>query len=263
MSASNSPASSNSNKQVVRQLLTNNLKTYFAGTLNKQYDIVNICMAIIQLESSFNFKATGPQIPETSRSARDYLQSSPIATLLPRALGNQLLNIQDGRRAWGLMQCMGWNLVKGASKASGKQLIETSRPDLVGRLCVAPGESLSAKYYGPGNADNQILAGLVVLENKYKLAQPQGSSFKIGNVTAPSKIEAALYGYIGLGGTDLVTGLSSPSYVAQVYYGSKYKEANGPGNTAPGSTQTAQQYAGTGPGFTVASGNTQFPPGCS
>ena len=252
------PVQSNSIKQVCRTTITNLLSQYFANTLGKETDIVNLVMAMIQYESHFDVTARGPSLNTlTSSGARDYYNSNAVQNILVKGIFQQKTNLQQGLNAWGLMQTMGWNQVKGASLATGKCLIESARPDLVGILCVNPGESLQTMYSGSSTIQNQILAGLAVLESKYKSVKQSGNQYSIGPFTYNSKMECSIQGYIGLSLTDKGNGSSTAAYVSSICYGAAYTLANGSsGITAPnGSTK------GTG-AITVASGDNQHPPGC-
>lgn len=252
-------------KQSLRQILDNLINAYFSSTLGREPDIVNIVMSLIFLESSFKPEAVGKPIPlSKSYVARDYANSSPILSLRPSASQAQLSNIDEGLRAWGLMQCMGWNVVRGASKAAGRQEIERNRPDLAGRLTVAPGESIRAKYYGHANIENQLLAGLVILESKYKAVRTTPTGFAIGSLTFASKMPAAIAAYLGLGARDVVTGITPQQYANSICYGRSYQIANNgasPTGYTPRSNPSAVQVA-QGPVITVASNNTKNTVGC-
>jgi|HigsolmetaAR204D_1030405.scaffolds.fasta_scaffold11697_2 hypothetical protein len=253
-------------KQSLRQIIDNCIRTYFSGTLGREPDIVNIVMSLIYLESSFRPDAIGPAIPlSASSSARDYWNSSAIASILKSATPQQRANIEQGLRAWGLMQCMGWNVVRGASKAGGgKQEIERHRPDLAPRLTVAPGESIEAKYYGEANVENQILAGLVILESKYKAVRPSGNGFRIGRLTFSTKMPAAVAAYLGLGARDVRTGITPEQYANSICYGRAYEIANNgasPTGYVPTANPTPSQST-KGPSRTAASGHNQVTVGC-
>lgn len=257
MAAVTGPVVDNSIKQICSTTISKLISQYFPNTLGKENSIVQIVMALIQKESSFNVNAIGPSLnPLTSSGAADYRNSPVIQNVLASGNFQALQNVNQGLVALGLMQTMGWNQVKGASKA-GKQLIEQARPDLVSILCVNPGESLKAKFLGSANVSNQILAGLVVLEQKYKAVKQVGGQYKIGSFTYNSKLECAIQGYIGLSSTDKGNGSSTAAYVSQIYYGSAYTQANGPSGVVtsnPSSTNTGA--------ITVASGDNKHPYGC-
>lgn len=261
MAATTGPVVDNSIKQICSTTITTLLSQYFASTLNKEKDIVRLIMGQIQYESHFNVNAIGPALnPVTSSGAADYAYSQAVVNAVAKGGNAAYANVDQGVHALGLMQTMGWNQVLGASKKTGKQLIETARPDLVSILCVNPGDSLNAKYLGSANVSNQILAGLVVLEQKYKAVKQVGSQYQIGQFTYNSKMECAFQGYIGLSLTDKGNGSSTSAYVASIYYGSAFKTANGSGGVVV--SNPSATAAASGPTITVASGDNQHPPGC-
>lgn len=250
-------------KQSCSTIVSSQLKQFFGSTLNTENNIVSYIMAQIQAESSFNtVDAQGPTLSVISSSgARDYKNSSPVQNILAKGGSPQSINVDQGLRAWGCLQTMGWNQVKGASLKSGKCLIEQARPDLVSRLCINPGESLQAKFNGSGTLENQILAGLVVLESKYKTVKKVNGGYQVGTFIYPDKMSATFQAYIGLATSDLGNGSSTAAYVASIMGGSNYKKANG-SSTIVVSNGTAQQTQSSGPAVTQASGDNQHPVGC-
>jgi hypothetical protein len=256
---------SSSVKQICTTTITSLLNQYFANTLNKEKDIVRLVMGMIQAESSFNVNAVGPALnPVTSSGAADYAYSQAIINAVNTGGTIALNNANQGVHALGLMQTMGWNHIKGASKKNGKQLIEIARPDLVSVLCINPGENLFDKFLGQANVSNQILAGLVVLEQKWKATKQVGGQFQIGSgpntFTYPSRMQCAIQGYIGLSSTDKGNGSSTSSYVANIYYGSAFNSGNSPGG--PGVQNATASSSANGPTITSASGDNQHPYGC-
>jgi hypothetical protein len=234
----------------------------FANTLNREPDIVNIVMALIFKESFFNVAAAGPVLSSTNSStARAYQGYSAIKAALAGASPQVTANINQGLRAWGMMQCMGLNVVRGAGPA-GKCEIEVARPDLAGQLLVNPGDSISAKYQGQANINNQLLAGLVILESKYKIVKGSGNACTVGKMTFGSKIAATVAAYLGLGSHDTATGITPQSYSDSICYGSAYQTANGSSSGYTHSTNPTPQQAQAGPPITKASGNNQVPTGC-
>lgn len=245
MTTSTTSSSSTTIKQNVRAVITSTLSQYFANTLNKEKDIVNIVMAICQKESSFNLSAKGGELnPYTSSIAKDYSNSTPIINLLSGTDYSKQNNIVDGRHAWGLMQSLGLNHLAGCSKKSGKTEIEANRPDLVGQLVFPPGTALKPLLNGSATIGLQILAGLVILEDKWKQ----------NRTTYSSRLASAVGGYLGVG-SDLVTGQSNTGYVADIMYGSSYKLAN---NSNTGGSDNGSNSST----LTIASGSTQYPVGC-
>lgn len=258
MAAVTGPVVDTSIKQICSTTITSLLSQYFPNTIGKETDAVRLIMGMIQYESHFNVNAVGPALnPVVSSGAADYAYSNAVKNAVAAGGNAAYNNANQGVNAWGLMQTMGWNQVKGASVKTGKCLIESARPDLVSILCVNAGESIKAKYSGQATISNQILAGLVVLESKYKSVKQSGNQFSIGSFVYNSKLECAIQGYIGLSLTDKGNGSSTAAYVASIYYGAAYTAANGPGGVV------VSNGASTGTGtITVASGNNLHPPGC-
>lgn len=243
------------NKQTVKTLITNALSQYFGSTLNREQDIVNIVMAMVQQESAFSVVAVGPVISTSvSSGAKDYWTSQPIQNLLATGTPTQRSLASQGLQAWGLLQSMGWNHIKGASKKNGQTEIEQSRPDLAGQLVWAPGTDLSTKLYTTACMPTQILAGLVLLESKYKYVTQTTQGWHYGKSSQyfSSKLSAAIGAYLGLGGYDRATGMTPSQYVANIVYGRMYQLANNSSTNGVSGTQT----------LNIASGNNQYPPGC-
>jgi hypothetical protein len=251
-------------KQSCSTIISAQLGQYFATTLNTEKNIVNLVMAQIQAESSFNTQdAQGPSISTINSSgARDYQNSGPIQNILAKGHGTpQSVNVSQGLHAWGCLQSMGWNHVKGASLKSGKCLIEQARPDLVSLLCINPGESIQALLNGGTSVQLQILAGLVILEAKYKTVKQVNGGFQVGTFVYPDKMSATFQAYIGIASTDIGNGSSTSAYVSSIMYGAAYKAANGP-STITVSNGSVGQTSSNGPAITPATGNNLHPVGC-
>jgi len=249
---------SNSANEAIRQKLRSTtesvLKQYFGQTLNTVTGMSSIFMALMLKESQFNVNAEYATAlsPYTSSGAADYYNSTVIQNILtpgnPSYSLQKTYNEPEGRRAVGLTQVMGWNIVKGASK-SGKCLVEQFRPDLIGTLCISPGDSVRAKLAGEANITNSILAGLVVLESKYKAgyAKNGGWAIKLGSGSSarelqfPSRIYSAVAGYLGYSSTGDANNTTYSGYANEIVGGSFYVAANGP--SAPMVTTTKTQTA--------------------
>jgi len=252
-------------KQNVKTIITNLLGQYFTSTLNNESNIANIVMAMVQQESSFSYNAIGPVISTSvSSGAKDYWNSQPIQNLLATGTPTQKSLVAQGLQAYGLLQCMGWNFIQGASKKNGQTEIQISRPDIASILCVPPGTDLTTLYQGQATASNQILAGLTILESKYKHISQTSSGWHYGNSSQyfSSKIAASIGAYLGLGGYDRATGMTPNQYVSNILYGKMYVLANG--SAAGGVSGNATSVATTSSGqvVNIASGNNQVPPGC-
>lgn len=261
MTAKRGMVANTSIKQSIRVIVKNTLESYFKDTLAKETDIENIVMALILTESSFNVEAIGPSIPVSkSSSARDYFNSGAVSNVYNKGNAQQMSNIEQGLRAWGLMQVMGWNFIKGGSiVGGGKTELQKARPDLT-QLLLNPGENIASKYLGEQNISNQILAGLAILESKWKAAKKVSGGWQIGKLIYADRMSCAVRGYIGLGDQDLGNGSSPATYVANIMYGNNYKSANGPSAVYVASKSADQTKSG--PPITVASGANATLPGC-
>lgn len=264
--------SSSSANEAVRQKLRSTtadlLKQHFGSTLNTVPDMVNIFMALMLRESSFNVNAefSHPLSPFTSSGAFDYQNSTAIQQILTSGEPQKIANESQGRTALGLTQVMGWNVVRGASKAlGGKCLVEKYRHELAGTLCVNPGDDIRSKLQGEGNISNSILAGLVVLESKYNY----GPYYKNGNwvvkvnsveLTFPSRIYAAVAGYLGYASGGDANSTTYLAYANDIIGGSFYRLANG--SSAPSVYTSNPQSATVASAGPTTSGTTGSLPGC-
>lgn len=244
-------------KQDIRQRLTTLIKTSFASTLGQENNIVSIVMALIQRESAFKTDANHMFCNTSSSSgARDYWNSNAVKLKAATADTTTYNNLQQGLRAWGIMGSMGWNSVRGGS-GSGKCPFEQYRPELTGPILVNPGDSISAVLDGPNNVGNQLLAGLVMLEAKYKFVAPG----LVSSGKWPDRMTASIAAYLGLGPVDTRTGITPAQYAASIMYGPTYQAANGVNGVALASYTPAQ--VSNGPvTTTTASGQTQYTVGC-
>lgn len=205
------------------------IDSHFAATLGKEPDIVKIVKALIYKESSFNVNAIGSPVSyRKGTTGFNYMTSSSINAFLSEN-PSQISVILEGVRAYGLMQVMGWNLVRGGAP-SGKCEVERLRPDLASSLCVNPGTSVTSMLIGESNLQNSILAGLVILEGKYRSVTSVSGGFGVKGDPYKrvfvSKISAAVAAYLGLGKADL-NNTTPEEYSAQIVGGSVYAKANG------------------------------------
>jgi hypothetical protein len=265
MSSAAGSATTSTTKQNVKTIITNLLGQYFGSTLNRESNIANIVMAMVQQESSFSYNAVGPVISTAvSSGAKDYWNSQPIQNIIATGTPTQRSLVAQGLQAYGLLQCMGWNFIQGASKKNGQTEIQVSRPDLASILCVPPGTDLTTLYQGAATASNQILAGLVMLESKYKHISQASGGWHYGNSSQyfTSKLAAAIGAYLGLGGYDRATGITPNQYVSNIVYGKMYTLANGSSSAGVASNPTGAPTTNSGQVVNIASGNNQTPPGC-
>ena len=252
-------ATSANSADVIRFSVTNNLQQFFTSTLNQEPDIINIFMALIFKESSNNVSALGPVTSVNGRSTGGaYISSSAVKAVLNLADPVKDANITRGLQGLGLTQSMGYNHVKGGSP-SGICEIQRLRPEFASTLCVNPGDSLDAILVGPNNISNNVLAGLIILEGKYKAAKQSQGGWTVNGISIfPSRISAAVGAYLGTGAGDIL-GTSPANYAAAIIGGDAYAKANS--NSAVIRNWQAQTIA-QGPS-TNGSGMPQIsPPGC-
>lgn len=251
-------------RQSVRAILDRLIKAHFSGTLGTEPDISNIVMALINRESGFSNIRPGQHVWPTTKplntSAR-YLNSSVIKAAL--ATGDPVIKyrVEDGLRAWGCMQSMGYNHVLGTF--DGKCEIERVRPEFASRLCVKAGEDISVKMYGEANYENAILAGLIILESKWKALRPVANGFQVGKYVFDTRIIGTVSSYLGLAQKDTTSGDTPENYARSILYGKDYKIANGAvsPDVYQARTQTSTQIA-KGPTTTPASGKNKTSTGC-
>jgi len=218
----------------VKEIIQGHVNSYFAGTLGAEKDIVNIYAALIFYESTFNAGAVGPRVePRKGNETYNYLQSSPVQAILkaPNVTADDVVkkrNIEQGFQAMGLGQVMGHYFVKGASP-SGRTELERLRPDLASNIVVEPGSDIISQVLGEENMSTQILAGLVILEGKYRNTRlnSEDGYFHVGSNKRqfPTRIAGAVAAYLGLGSSD-VNGTTPESYSSSIVGGTAYKTAN-------------------------------------
>ena len=270
--------SSNSANESIRQKLRSTtesvLKQYFGQTLNTVPGMVDIFMALMLKESQFNVNAeyaTPLPFVKPGTGANDYRYSTVIQNMLtpgnPNYSFQKADNEPQGRTAMGLTQVMGWNIIKGAS-GTGKCLVENYRPDLVAKLCISPGDSVRSKLLGDANVSTSIVAGLVVLESKYRTgyAKNGGWAVKLGSgksareLQFPSRIYSSVAGYLGYSSTGDANNTTYSGYANEIVGGSFYAASNGP--SAPMVTTTKTQTAIGSSSGPATLGGTGTIPGC-
>lgn len=238
------------------------IKAYFGSTLANEQDIVNVFNALIYLESGFRFDATGPTVSSRpGTTGYGYMASTAVQKVLQSGTPTEKANVYKGLNGLGLCQVMGWNFVKGGAP-SGKCEIEARRPDLASVLCVAPGVDLAAWVLGEANVSRAILAGLVILESKYKSVVLKNRAYSFPadryNRQFESRISAAVAGYLGLGAMDKL-GTTPQEYARRIVGGSTYQVANG------GRVIVSEQVLTAKNGGPTTDGTGQsviLPPGC-
>jgi hypothetical protein len=250
----------------VRDTITTLVNQHFASTLGREADIVNLVNALVCKESKFNVNAIGPVISSGPKNAGGvYLGSSAIKSLItnPSLTPLQRQNIDQGLRGVGLMQCLGLNHVRGGSPAGICEL-ERLRPDICQPLLVNPGEDLYSVVLGESNVTKSILAGLIILEGKYKATNKSGDYFSVRgdpyNRKFVTRMQGAVAAYLGLGRSDL-NGTTPELYSNQIVGGSFYLQANG---KSPISIQDSEVkvISSNGPSTNSYGMNKIRPPGC-
>lgn len=222
----------------VKDTIKTLIDTHFTNTLGRENDIVNVVNAIAYHESRYNSTAIGPVVSSLKGTyGYKYITSSTCQIILNNSSTDvdtmtKKDNIKKGLRAFGLIQVMGWNVIRGATQ-TGICEMERLRPDLAPSLIISAGDSLADNFLGEANIEKQLLAGLILLESGYKLCQKSGQNYSImynGNeVTFSSKLAGTVATYIGLGKSD---GYITPeTFINRIMYGEAYIAANG-NNTA-------------------------------
>ncbi len=248
-------------KQEVRQKVTEFIKAHFANTLGQAPDIVNIFMALMQRESSFNPTAKGPAYGQSH--VTKILGYTAIKTKYAQGSALEKANITNAAAAFGLAQVTGYYCIKSCGPG-GKCELERLRPDICTPILIVAGGDVKSKLTGASTLDNQILAGLIVLEDKYKNVAPKlVKSGKFSN-----RLTAAVAAYLGLGTSDSL-GTTPEAYANSIIRGSAYQIANngfspdGKALTASASGSAPNKKSETGPVETIASGNNLSTAGCA
>lgn len=235
---SSAPAGSVGTTQTIREVASRLIDQYFKPTLGSEQGIIEYVMALMDYESRLrpdspsgplvSEVATGKQKKGSSRASQ-YVNSGPVASILQSGSPEQRRNVAAGKQAHGIMQVMGWNIVRGSSSKTQRcEFQESNRPDVASRLLIDAGESIVAKLAGAENLENNILAGLLLLEMKWKSIRKQPDGWGAGENPAnvfPSRISAAIGAYLG-SGKDLVTGVSVKDYVSSITGGTSFRRAN-------------------------------------
>lgn len=260
-------ASNSTRVTKIKDIIKTLVNSSFSSTLGREPDIVNIVNALILRESSFNVNSVGKAVstlPRTGGAA--YFNSSAITSLLnsPSVTPTQVANIYKGIRAVGVMQVMGWNFVKGGAP-SGVPEIQRLRPDLAGQLLVEPGEDIYSVILGESNLEKAILAGLIMLEGKYRAVSFNSTYYSVKgdyfNRKFSSRMQGAIASYLGLGASD-ANGTTPMQYASQILGGSYYVQANGSGSLYIRDSEVSVASS-TGPTTNGTGLGTITTPGCS
>jgi hypothetical protein len=218
----------------VKDKISELINTYFVNTLAREADVVNVVNAIAWHESRYNPEALGPIVSSSPGTyGYKYLTSSVCqiiknnSSTAPEDLQKKT-NIDLGLRAYGLIQVMGWNIIR-AGTQTGICEMDRLRPDLSAQLVINAGESISDKMLGENNVHNQILAGLILLEGGYKICRQNKDGFYIPGDrykrVFSTKLSGAVATYIGLGKSD--GNITPETFIARIMGGAAYEAANG------------------------------------
>lgn len=267
---STAPGTSAAVKQAILGHVQSILSTYFMSTLGTEPNIVNYVMAIIQHESAMRPEVRGAYVSALptagqklgSSRAKQYLASAPVAKVLASGTPEQKANIPGGQRGQGLMQVMGWNIVRGGSSTAKQcEMEQVGIQTITDLLCVNAGDSIEAKLLGPGNIYNNVLAGMSLLHMKYKAAHKSGAGWAVGSgALYASRIEATIGAYAGSAAIDVVLGASTAGYVTSIVGGRSYVLANSSGGTA---TKTQSASAAVNGPSTNGTGVAAVSAGCA
>lgn len=251
----------NSFAQEVRVKVKTLIEIHFSNTLGKMSPhgiehVVNLVMGLIYKESSFRPDNLGKQYPLNSpqwTEAYTYAKSAVIKPMLASS-GQQRFNAVDAARAFGLMQVNGYYIIKGAFGGKG-ELLRMS--PLAEPLMINPGDSVRDKLHGAQNVDNQLLAGLIVLQEKLRIAPGKVRDGSYGDV-----LTATFAGYLGHGAKDLI-GTTPTGYASSIIGGDAYAKANGKGVSMAAVSNPTFKAAAAGPVKTAASGQKLAIAGCA
>lgn len=246
---SSAPATSVTTYQKARGFVSSLLDQYFKPTLGSEQGIVEYVMAIMQQESSLNPNGPpGPLISDISSSrARDFMNSQPVRALDNSSTPLQRRNIQDGKRAHGIMQLMGWNIVRGGSaKAQKCEFQQLRRKDLAEQFLVNAGDSITERLSGETNMERNILGGLLLLESKWERCRAVAGGWSAGGDTFATRLACAVGAYHGAAKPGTSLALASQAYVNSVMGGKSYQIAN-KGSAGQSSEIRTAQAAASGP----------------
>ncbi len=243
-------------KQIIEAEVKRLIKTHFSATLGTINNISNLVLACIYKESSFNPAARS--VIHGDKQVKRFSKYSAIAAKLSSkdTTEEERANMRNSVRGYGLMQATGWYIIKGAGPG-GQNELSRMRSDLAGPLLVEPGIDVGT-ILGPTNIVNQLLAGLIILEDKYKTAGSKVANPPTRDKPYTSRISATFGGFLGHKGVD-ANGTNGVGYAASIVQGDSYKIAN-VGFSNPG---TNKGTLAAGPVRTVASGTNPGTIGCS
>lgn len=251
-----STAKSYTSIQVVKAEIDKLIAANFSGTLGTIPEVTKYILACVYKESTFNSRANSGIHGESQ--LRRFLGYSAISAKMsnPTTGEQEKANMRNSVAGFGLMQATGWYLIKGAGP-NGQNELMRMRPDLASRLVVEPGIDINTKL-GPDMVTNQLLAGLIILEDKYKVAPSLVANPTTQKKPYTDRISATFGGFLGKG-TDKF-GSTPQAYASSIIHGQAYAIANGT-TSKVGFTGTDNNDKSTAVASS-ASGNNLGPPGC-
>lgn len=251
-----STAKSYTSIQVVKAEIDKLISAHFSGTLGTIPEVTKYVLACVYKESTFNSKANSGIHGDSQ--LRRFLAYSAISSKMnnPATSEQEKANMRNSVAGFGLMQATGWYLIKGAGPG-GKNELMRMRPDLAPQLIVEPGIDINTKL-GPGMITNQLLVGLIILEDKFKVAPSLWANPTTQKKPYTDRISATFGGFLGKG-TDKF-GSTPQSYASSIIHGDAYAKANGTSSKV-GFTNSDNNDKSTAVASS-ASGNSLGPPGC-
>lgn len=210
--------------QKIRDITASLLNGHF-GMLMNAPDILYVSMAIWGMESGWNLwhnkggvkdsRHFSPVDPNRSTLiGKGYYNSDPILSFRSRIdySAQEAKNIAEGFVAHGLSACMGCYHVRGTPNFKSDFKPYSDLVEGYG-LAVNPGESITNIF--PDNdlgMQRSILAGLIILENKFKIGM------RVHKNNPAKAIEAAVGYYVGKAGARDVNGYSPEMRQRDVMY---------------------------------------------
>lgn len=240
--------------QIIEAEVNKLIKQHFSSTLGSITDITKLVLACIFKESSFNSSANSGVHSESHFNKFKKYPSISAKYSSRTTTEQEKVNMRNSVAGFGLMQATGWYLIKGAGPG-GKNELMRMRPDLAGPLLVEPGVDINT-VLGPGKVTNQILAGLIILEDKYKISPSLVSNPPTQSKPYTSKVAATFGGYLGRGIDKF--GSNPMAYASSIIQGDSYRVANS-GYATRGKNDGTLAL---GPVKTSASGTNPSPVGC-
>ncbi len=241
--------------QIIKAEVESLIKQHFSATLGTINDITNMVLACIYKESSFNAYANSGLHSEGHFKRFKAYPAIAAKYKSDDTTEQERINMRSSVAGFGLMQATGWYLIKGAGP-SGQNELSRMRSDLATPLLIEPGIDVRTKL-GPEFIRNQLLVGLIILEDKYKVSGSKVSNPPTADKPFTSKVSATFGGFLGKG-TDKF-GTNPNEYAQSIMQGSSYQRATG-GFSIPGANVGTLS---AGPAQTVASGTNPGTVGCS